>query len=296
MKKTVKIIILSTLVLTVFLMALGISGTITRRKNASVGTLGGSGRSNGISLEEQKALSPSFVAADSTTSLPQITTTTGRKIAIADYLTLQVNNLETSAKTVTEITKSYNGYVETYNVDNQGAYPSGTFTLKVPTTEIDIFIAELKTVGTYETGGRNAQDLTTEVINLEAQLNTLYAEEKVYVSFFDNAKTVKEMLEIQQSIQQVRSQIQSLEGQKKYYDNITSYASVQLTLTKKAASTSANTPIGFATAFKNSLENIKAGYAIFLTWLGGNLIAVLIWLIIISGLFLPMRKHLIKGK
>lgn len=302
MKKATKIIISSALIFVIFLTVFGLAGLAARKastnkpradfSNGTTGSvavgLGANPAAPGIIKGGAPIISPAPVT-------PTIDTTTAiRAIAIADYLTLQVNALETSTKTVTEITKSYNGYVATYNVDNQGAYPSGTFTLMVPTAKIDAFVAELKAIGTYETGGRTAQDLTAQVIDIAAQLNTLYAEEKEYVSFFSKAKTVKDMLDIQQSLQQVRAQIQSLEGQQKYYASITTFASVQLTLTQKAASTDVNKPIGFALAFKNSLENIKVGYALFLTWLGGNIIAVLVWLIILVLIILAMKKYLIK--
>lgn len=300
MKKATKIIILSASVFVIFLTLFGIAGLVARKNSADKTLAGFSNSSNGTVRQGASTLAPNIVKGEAPTISPSPvtpaidTTTTTRSIAISDYLTLQVNALEPSIKTVTALTKSYAGYLATSSVDNQGPYPSGTFTLMVPTEKIDAFEAELKAIGTYETGGRNAQDLTAQVIDITAQLNTLYAEEKEYVSFFSKAKTVKDMLDVQQRLQQVRAQIQSLEGQQKYYKSITTYASVQLTLTQKAASTNVNKPMGFALAFKNSIENIKVGYALLLTWLGGNLIAVLVWLLILCGLFFPLKKHLRK--
>jgi len=304
MKKTTKTIIVSGLIFVILLAVFSLAGLGARKASTNKALTGFSTSGSGTVTTGQSApaLAPNIMKGGATVISPSPvtpaidTTTTNRSIAITDYLTLQVNALEASTKTVTEITKNYNGYVATSNVDNQSAYPSGTFLLMVPTAKIDAFENELKALGTYETGGRTAQDLTAQVIDLTAQLNTLYAEEKEYVSFFAKAKTVKDMLDVQQSLQQVRAQIQSLEGQQKYYKSITTYASVQLTLTQKAASTDVNKPMGFALAFKNSIENIKVGYALFLTWLGGNILAVLVWLIIIGGLFIPIRKSLIKRK
>lgn len=290
MKKSIKIIITVCIsVLVVFVGILTITGGFLK-KGASISLIDINGSAPEINYNGQKTLTSS-IDNNAPTINGEITTDTGRKIAISDYLTIQVDNLESSAKKAEETTKQFGGYIENYNVDNSGSYPSGTYTLKVPSDRIDAFVDEIKKLGTYKTGGRNAQDLTTAVININAQLDTLYAEEKVYISFFNKAKTVKEMLDIQQSIQQVRSQIESLEGQKKYYDNITSYASVQLTLLQKAANTEVNKPVGFITAFKNSIENFKAGYASFLTWLGGNIITLIISLFVISAIILIIKKR-----
>src|SRR5437764_813513 len=86
-------------------------------------------------------------------------------------------------------------------------------------------------------------DLRARLANAEAQLNAMRA-------LLTNAKSINDIIAVQNQIGQITGQIEQLKGQIKYLDDNTSYSSVAVTLTEAGAPAQAPTSDswGFATA------------------------------------------------
>jgi hypothetical protein len=69
-------------------------------------------------------------------------------------------------------------------------------------------------------------------MDLEARLNNLKEEEAQYLAILDKAVTVDEILQVTDYLSTVRYEIESAEGQMKYYDTNVDYSTITLTLTE----------------------------------------------------------------
>jgi len=83
------------------------------------------------------------------------------------------------------------------------------------------------------------------------------------------------MLAVQEQLGSVRTEIEQYEGQQRYMDTATSLATVtvQLVQTTRAFVT----PRGFGSAFVQSLVRFGHGLAAFWTWLGGAIVFILFY-------------------
>ena len=70
------------------------------------------------------------------------------------------------------------------------------------------------------------EDVTEEFIDITARLNVKKAAENRYLQLLTQAKTIKDILEIENQIQALRSEIESIEGRLKYLENSVHYSSL----------------------------------------------------------------------
>ena len=74
------------------------------------------------------------------------------------------------------------------------------------------------------------QDVTEQYTDLEAQLRNAKAQEEVYLEILKQAKTVEDILLVQDRLGNIRAVIEGLEGRIKYLENATSYSTITVSL------------------------------------------------------------------
>jgi hypothetical protein len=101
----------------------------------------------------------------------------------------------------------------------------------------------------------NTRDVTTEFIDLESRLENKREYLARYRELLKQAKTVKDILEIEQQIRVIVEEIESSEGRLKYLSDQVSYSTLSLTLTKEKGYTFHPAVKGsFAERLKRSLH------------------------------------------
>ena len=74
------------------------------------------------------------------------------------------------------------------------------------------------------------QDVTEQYVDLEARLKNLRATEGQFSEIMKKAQKIEEILAVQAQLSQVRGEIESLEGRKKYLDQNVDYSVITLSL------------------------------------------------------------------
>lgn len=74
------------------------------------------------------------------------------------------------------------------------------------------------------------QDLTEEFIDLEARIRTKKALEAQFLEIMKQAHKVSDALEVQEKLADVRTQIEQLEGRRRFLDNQSSLSTINVTL------------------------------------------------------------------
>lgn len=137
---------------------------------------------------------------------------------------------------------------------------SATVVLRVPSAKIEAVSASLAKLGDVESQSADEQDVTQQVIDVDARLKNLRAEEARVRDFLDEARNVSDLLAVEQELGRLRGEIESLQAQADYLERETSMATLTLTLSEPAPVVS---PAGFDWGLTDAVTaGIRAAVAI----------------------------------
>ena len=109
-----------------------------------------------------------------------------------------------------------------------GEPASGQVTFRVPVDAFEPVLRELKGLGTYRGEKSSTEDVTNQYIDLNGQLAAWRAQERVYLRLLDRARSVTDVIAVQNQLQQVQSNIERLQGQLNYLEDQSSFSTIVL--------------------------------------------------------------------
>jgi virulence-associated protein VapD len=131
-------------------------------------------------------------------------------------------------------------------------------------------LRELKGLGTYRGEKSSTEDVTNQYIDLNGQLAAWRAQERVYLRLLDRARSVTDVIAVQNQLQQVQSNIERLQGQLNYLEDQSSFSTIVLQVSEPGAAGPAKEPEGrlaraWATAV-NGLGVMAAAVLVAVVW------------------------------
>lgn len=183
--------------------------------------------SSGSEYEMDDMMSSRTVLNDSTYSPEQ----EDRKMIYTANLTLHVEDVRDAGTEIKTFVEGLGGNVTDSSITRGDNSYTGWFTVRVPVEQFDTALSGLKEMAVYvESEYSNAQDVTEYYTDLESRLTNKQAEEAQYLEILDQAESVTDILAVTQYLSTVRYEIESLQGQIKYYDSQIDYSSITVYL------------------------------------------------------------------
>lgn len=142
-----------------------------------------------------------------------------RKVVRTGSLTLRVDDADWSVGEIGRVTASLGGSVDASDVSDDGrGMKSGMVTVRVPVDKFDEAMEQLKGAGRVVINqSKSGADVTEQVIDTEARIRNKQAEEQAYAEILKNQATkVSDVIEVTRALNQVRAEIESLQGQLTY--------------------------------------------------------------------------------
>lgn len=179
-----------------------------------------------------------------------------KKIIKDGTLSIKVDDLEKAKKHSDSLVAVFDGYYGSENIWNDDNATTYSLTVRIPAVSFEMFIAAMESGGGQITNKSvNTRDVTTEFIDLESRLENKREYLVRYRELLKQAKTVKDIIEIEQQIRVIVEEIESSEGRLKYLSDQVSYSTLNLTLTKEKGYTFHPAVKGsFAERLKRSLS------------------------------------------
>ena len=229
------------------------------------------GQSKGGGATQTASSAPSS-AAKSQDALPAPgVVPEGRRVQRSAQLTLQVGNgaFDSSWDRVTSLMQSQGGYVSGSQAQADGSdrLRSGVVTFQVPSDHFDATIAGLRRLGKAESIQITGTDVSSQYVDLQARLRNAEAQRDAMLALLQQAKSVNDILQVQNQLGQITAQIEQLKGQIDYLDHTTTFATVAVTIREAAASAGAD-EWGLKTATLQALHNFVNGIGVMLEVLG----------------------------
>ncbi len=165
-----------------------------------------------------------------------------RKIIFNADLDFEAADVRASFDDVARVARSSGGFVEKSSLDERPdrdgkALLYGALSLRVPSTAYGDVVADLRGLGGLKLRkeSSSANEVTDQYIDLTSRLRNLERSETQYLALLQQAKTIQEILTVQERVDSVRNQIEQIQGRLKLLDDQTDLATIDVSLVPPAA-------------------------------------------------------------
>ena len=221
-----------------------------------------------------------------------------RKIIRNANLTLEVTSPADNQRKITSIAELHQGFVvtseATQRITEDKGKPEVTINLvvRVPAAQFNQVMEEIRAAATRVIQEKiTGQDVTEEFIDLEARIKNQKALEGQFLEIMKRAGKVEDALEVQRQLADVRTEIEKLEGRKRFLENQASLSTINITLQSPTQIVNA---AGFwysiRSAFSDGVD-VAAAIVLFLIRFVIVLVPLLIFIVLPIGL---VTKFVIK--
>jgi hypothetical protein len=216
-----------------------------------------------------------------------------RKIIRNAEITMEVGSTTDTQHKVTSIAEANGGFVVTSeakqreNVDPAQRTLDIKLVVRVPSTQFGVTFDEIKKLASnMPQENVTGQDVTEEFIDLEARIKTQKALELQFLEIMRQANKVADALEVQRQIADVRTDIEKLEGRKRFLENRASLSTITVNIQTPKPVIAVTVP-GFGQNLRDAVSDsvgIGSELVLFFTRFVILMIPILIFVILPSGL------------
>jgi hypothetical protein len=174
----------------------------------------------GAARDESKADEPAVAPAASS-----------RLVIYSGSLRVQVERLDSASIHLRRLVSKLGGYLAGETTENYGSEQRLTFSIRVPARQFDPLVRGAEGIGTYlAEKNLQAQDVTEEFRDNEARLKSRRTAELTLLDILRRARTVDEVLKVQEQLQRIREEIEVVEGRNRYLGDRVAYSTLSVTL------------------------------------------------------------------
>lgn len=167
---------------------------------------------------------------ESKAAVPPPVLQTNRLINRSADMTVRVKEVGQAAAESERIAQRYGGYVESSNVNSDPKNPSASLSLRVASKHWVAATQAFRDLGIVLNESSSGDDVTAQVVDLEARVKTLRAEEESLRIILSKAYRLGDILQVKDRISQVRMEIESMTGQAKQLRSLAALSTVTLSL------------------------------------------------------------------
>lgn len=180
-----------------------------------------------------------------------------KKLIKNGNISFETEDLAETKTTIVAATKKYQAYISSDNAYTSQDRISNTLTVRVPASSFDDFLKDItEGIEELESKNINISDVTEQFLDIEARLRTKKKLEERFTQLLAKANNVRELLDIERQLANVRSEIESVEGRLKYLSNQVDFSTLTITFYKKTANET-NFGRKLKNGFKNGINNLK---------------------------------------
>ncbi|MEY4321380.1 MAG: hypothetical protein RL167_108 [Actinomycetota bacterium] len=198
---------------------------------------------------------------------------------------------------INEIVTDNNGLVESWSQEsnNQGELWAVNATVRVEAGKLDATIAAVGELGKVLSTNVNSTDVTTQVIDIDARVNSLSATVARLEKLMADAKSTADLLAAESALAQRQAELDSLVQQQKYLKD-----SVDMATLYVSAFAEGRGPVAAPTSF---IDGIEQGWKALLAFFGGTIVFLGMatpWLLLILPVaaiaFVVVRRLMVRSK
>ena len=181
------------------------------------------------------------------------------KIIYTANLTLESKDYDAARVALDAALAEAGGYMESSDeYANSGSRRSLSLTLRVPQENYESFLAAVAATGNVTYKSQQAEDVTTQYMDIEARLDSLKEQRARLQELKASADNLSDLLQIESSLSDVQYQLESYQSQLDWYSRQVECCTVYLSLEEVQT----YTPVeeGFGSRIQNALREGWSGF------------------------------------
>lgn len=208
---------------------------------------------------------------------------------------MMVDDVNLSTDNIEKILKINGGFIANSNLETKPYSFSNTLNIRVPADKFDPVIKEITALAEYiDHRVVNAEDATKAYVDTEVRLKNKLEVEKRYIEILRNqARTVREVLEVERQLSDIRIEIESAQSYLNTLKDQIKYSTINLEIyqTVNYVKKPETNQKSFFTDVKEALQfGWNAVLSIILVFLHLWPLLVVVFVIVITVVFIKRRK------
>lgn len=197
-----------------------------------------------------------------------------RKLIKNANLSIETQTFTDCIDALVEQIRVFGGYIENSSVYGNEQYErrSAEYTIRIPEEQYDHFLEGLLTVGSIISRTESVEDVTLQYTDVESRIRSLETEYNTLLAILEKCDNVSDVIEVQNRITDVTSELDSYKSRLRMYDNFISYCTIYIHVNEVRTFTE---PTENITLWQRITRDIRYNYAD----LGDWMIDFFIWLV-----------------
>lgn len=193
----------------------------------------------------------------------------GSKIVRHASVELEVrrDGLPSAFDRVATIAGAHGGFVAESSTSEGDDGGTASLVVRVPVDRFDVARRELRGLGEVRTESISGQDVSGQLVDHDARLRTLRAQEGALQELLSRARNVGEVVQVQGQLFAVRQQIEQLAAQKAHLEAQAAMATIGVSLFEPGASARPVRRDGLASSLSRAVDGAEAV-------VGGTIVAI----------------------
>ena len=200
--------------------------------------------------------------------------TENRKLIKTINIDMESTDFDQAIEAINNEVTKYGGYIENSSISGNSIQNEGTryssFTLRIPTTNLDNFLNQINTIGNITYKSENVDDVTMQYSDTETHLKILRTEQESLTNLLETATNMEDILTIRTRLNEIQYEIESYQTQLNIYDNQIEYTTIYLSVNEVKLYTSAAED----NMFKRMSDGIKENLLMLETFFTNLLIGI----------------------
>lgn len=160
-----------------------------------------------------------------------------QKLVRKMWINAETEDLDALLQQVDEKMAALGGYAEKREVYNGSPsasrrYRHATITVRVPAEQLGSFTDAVTGISNVTSCTESADDITLSYIATESRITALETEQTRLLELLAKAENMNDLLQIEQRLTEVRTELEQVTSQLRLYDNMVNYATVYLELSE----------------------------------------------------------------
>lgn len=197
------------------------------------------------------------------------------QLAKTAEIALVVKSIDNTLRQVSQIVKQQQGDVLGLqdNKPENGSRQTASMQIRVPQDKLETTLDALAKLGTVQRRNLSAEDVTTQLVDVQARLRNLRQTESSLLQIMKRSGSVGDVLKVSQELSKVRESIEQIDAQLKSLTNRVAYSTITLQLEAAVSTTTPQQPLGLQVedTWNNATQSVGE--------LTTNLLRFAIWLI-----------------
>jgi len=222
--------------------------------------------------------------------------TDNRSLIVTGSLYMTVDDPIAAADAAAEITQRNGGRVDARDETaprEAGSRASAEMTLRVPSAKLDGVVDELDALGTTDYFTTQSRDVSTEVVDLDAQISTLRASTARIEGLLGDASDIEDIIALEDELASRQATLQSLEAQKRGLDDQVSMSTLMVSFTTEpiVVEEDEDAPGNFIDGLVAGWNGLVGFVTVALTVLGVLLPWIAVLALIVFAIVWPLRRR-----